>query len=163
MNQQHQEDESRERLAYNTYRGGFSRNHPPLWQDLEPWVRDAITVAYLQGKLDRGHALSLQDHAPKESAPTPADLLAAAREAFLDLRADAQRWDEDVDGDTDSNGRTVVYVNYHATFGNRQLEDLCEALGIRVPFGETAGDAIDRVIADGAAAMVAEEQTEAKS
>lgn len=54
MNRRHEEDEDRERLAYNTYRGGFSKNHPPLWQDLEPWVRDAITVAYLQGKLDGG-------------------------------------------------------------------------------------------------------------
>lgn len=44
----------RERLAYNTYRNGFSKNHPPHWQNLEPWVRDAITVAYLQGRLDGG-------------------------------------------------------------------------------------------------------------
>jgi hypothetical protein len=42
----------RERVAYDTYRNGFSKNHPPLWQHLEPWMRDAITVAYLQGKLD---------------------------------------------------------------------------------------------------------------
>lgn len=55
MNRRFEEmDENRERLAYNTYRSGFSKNHPPLWQHLEPWVRDAITVAYLQGKLDRG-------------------------------------------------------------------------------------------------------------
>jgi len=25
---------------------------PPAWRDLEPWVRDAVLTAYLQGKLD---------------------------------------------------------------------------------------------------------------
>lgn len=45
---------NRERVAYNVFRGGFRADAkpPPHWDDLEPWVRDAVTVAYLQGKLD---------------------------------------------------------------------------------------------------------------
>jgi hypothetical protein len=44
----------REQLAYDVFRGGFRAGAkvPPHWDDLEPWVRDAILVAYLQGKLD---------------------------------------------------------------------------------------------------------------
>jgi hypothetical protein len=42
----------RERVAYNVFRNGFSENAPPVWDDLESWMRDALTVAYLQGTLD---------------------------------------------------------------------------------------------------------------
>lgn len=48
--------EDRARLAYETYRGGFREDAPcpvPHWDDAPTWVRDAIHVAYLQGKLDR--------------------------------------------------------------------------------------------------------------
>lgn len=41
-----------EQDAYNIYRGGFSQNPPPHWDDLEPWQRDAMTVCYLQGTLN---------------------------------------------------------------------------------------------------------------
>lgn len=41
--------------AYNTFRGGFRDDAPcpvPSWDDAPDWVRDAVKVAYLQGKLD---------------------------------------------------------------------------------------------------------------
>jgi len=44
----------RAKLAYDTFRGGF-RDAPcpiPRWDDAEAWVRDAVTVSYLQGTLD---------------------------------------------------------------------------------------------------------------
>lgn len=85
---------------------------------------------------------------PLEPVPTAADLIHKAREAVLNLRADATRWEEDVDGDIGLNGRTIMTVRYHATFDHDLLADLCEAVGIRVPFGETAGDVIDEIIAN---------------
>jgi hypothetical protein len=44
----------RAELAYSIYRGGFSdaAKMPPHWSELPSWIRDAITVAYLQGKTD---------------------------------------------------------------------------------------------------------------
>lgn len=49
------EQPPRARTAYDIYRGGFRTGAavPPHWDDLPPYVRDAITVAYLQGTLDR--------------------------------------------------------------------------------------------------------------
>lgn len=44
----------RTELAYSVFRGGFRKGShaPPHWADIEPWMRDAMLVAYLQGKLD---------------------------------------------------------------------------------------------------------------
>lgn len=43
----------RAQLAYNVFRGGFPKEkRTPRWTDLEPWMRDAMLVTYLQGKLD---------------------------------------------------------------------------------------------------------------
>lgn len=45
----------RANFAFNIFRGGFPNGHPnrpPHWDDLPPWIRDALTIAYLQGKLD---------------------------------------------------------------------------------------------------------------
>lgn len=46
--------DDRAQVAYDAYRSGFSRGHvvPPLWAELESWMRDALIVTYLQGKLD---------------------------------------------------------------------------------------------------------------
>lgn len=43
------------KAAYSIYRGGFREGMkiPPHWDDLQPFMRDALTVVYLQGKLDR--------------------------------------------------------------------------------------------------------------
>lgn len=40
--------------AYAIFQGGFRSAFmtPPHWDALEPWMRDAIKVAYFQGKLD---------------------------------------------------------------------------------------------------------------
>jgi hypothetical protein len=48
--------EDRIKIAYNTFRSGFSdptKCPAPSWNDAPAWVRDVVTVAYLQGKLDR--------------------------------------------------------------------------------------------------------------
>lgn len=43
----------RARLAYDTFRLGFKVAVAiPPWDAAPPWVRDVVTVAYLQGKLD---------------------------------------------------------------------------------------------------------------
>jgi hypothetical protein len=43
----------RVQIAYNVFRGGCRvANAPPHWLDLEPWMRDAMLTAYLQGTLD---------------------------------------------------------------------------------------------------------------
>ena len=41
--------------AYYTFREGFGfgADRPPEWSKLKSWMRDAMIVAYLQGKLDR--------------------------------------------------------------------------------------------------------------
>lgn len=71
--------------------------------------------------------------------------LALARDCLLNLVADAKRFDEDVDGD-EVNGRAVVYIAYHITTDESQLRDLAEALGIRLGWNETVGDALKRAI-----------------
>jgi len=46
-------------LAYSTFRGGCREdNAPPRWGELEPWMRDAMRVAYLQGTLDAPESLT---------------------------------------------------------------------------------------------------------
>jgi hypothetical protein len=43
----------RARLAYETFRGGFSDvTKIPRWEKAPGWIRDAVLVAYLQGTLD---------------------------------------------------------------------------------------------------------------
>jgi hypothetical protein len=53
--------------AYAAFRGGFRSNtHAiPPWEDLEPWMRDMVKVAYLQGKLDSSAVVK----APKKAKP----------------------------------------------------------------------------------------------
>lgn len=47
-------EDDRAQTAYDAYRNGFSRGHviPPPWNELDSWMRDALIVTYLQGKLD---------------------------------------------------------------------------------------------------------------
>lgn len=46
--------EDRARVSYEAFRNGFDGGVlPPEWDKAPAWVRDAIHVAYLQGKLDR--------------------------------------------------------------------------------------------------------------
>ena len=73
--------------------------------------------------------------------------VAAARDAFLNMICDAQRFEEDVDGD-EVNGRTVITCDYHFTVEHDSLEELANALGIRRPVMamENIGDTIWRLI-----------------
>lgn len=72
----------------------------------------------------------------------------AAREAFLNLIADAIEWKEEPDGDIDSSGRMINCTTYHLITGYRELDELVEALGIDRRYDETAYQAIDRAISD---------------
>lgn len=73
------------------------------------------------------------------------DDITKAREAFLNMIADAVEWEEQPDGDVDSNGRMMDCTTYKLITGWRQLEELCEALGIeRKRMDENLMDAIDR-------------------
>lgn len=53
----------RAQKAYAIFRGGFRNDAttPPHWDNLEPWMRDAITVAHFQGKLDAPDPAALVD------------------------------------------------------------------------------------------------------
>lgn len=67
--------------------------------------------------------------------------LRGAREAFLDLIADAVEFKEEPDGDEGGD-----YTRYIIITGWQQLERLAEAFGIRRRFDESTGDAIKRAI-----------------
>jgi F420-0:gamma-glutamyl ligase len=71
--------------------------------------------------------------------------LEMAREALLDLIADAAKFEEDVDGD-EQNGRPIVIINYDLRVNERALRELAEALSVPIRLGETAGDALKRAI-----------------
>lgn len=47
------------KTAYETFRGGFGKNPCPAppWYEAPRWVRDAVLVAYLQGRVDKGAEL----------------------------------------------------------------------------------------------------------
>ncbi len=75
------------------------------------------------------------------------DAVDNARDAFLNMIADATRWDEDVDGDRDDDGRPIMTIDYHLTIGHSQLQELCDALGIKAKgYDETLKEAIDAAI-----------------
>jgi 3-deoxy-D-arabino-heptulosonate 7-phosphate (DAHP) synthase len=73
------------------------------------------------------------------------EAVALARECFLNMLADAKRFDEDVDGD-EVNGRAVMYVSYHITTDESQFRELVDALGIKVGWTESTFDAVTRAI-----------------
>ncbi len=79
------------------------------------------------------------------------EAVAMARECFLNMLADAKRFDEDVDGD-EVNGRTVMYVSYHITTDESQFRELVDALGIKVGWSESTMDALTRAIEEPAKA-----------
>jgi len=61
-----------------------------------------------------------------------------AREAFLNMIADAVRWEEECDGEE---------MYYHLTTRYVQLEELLKALGIEQGYAVSAGDAIEQALA----------------
>lgn len=44
----------RVKVAYETFTGGFADGKcpAPRWEDAPTWLRDALAVSYMQGKLD---------------------------------------------------------------------------------------------------------------
>jgi hypothetical protein len=60
-----------------------------------------------------------------------------AQEAFLNMIADAVKWEEE--GDEDG-------IYYHLTTRHEQLEALMEALGLNLDHLETPGMALDRYL-----------------
>lgn len=83
--------------------------------------------------------------------------LSDARDAFLNMIAEARRWDEDTDGEYDEGGaRTWTY--YFGEFNDHQVRELVEALGIQIDSRELSGDAIKRRLAADEAAFAAKVQ-----
>jgi hypothetical protein len=74
------------------------------------------------------------------------DAMEKVRDAVLNLRADAEKWDEDLDGDTDSNGRAVSYCFYNIRISESSLRELVEAVGIKVGWNRSAGEALDEYL-----------------
>lgn len=74
------------------------------------------------------------------------DPLTKAREAFLNLIADASEWEEDPDGDMNDAGAMIDLTTYKLRTGRMQLEELAEALGIKRAYDESVKDAIDRAV-----------------
>lgn len=73
----------------------------------------------------------------------------AAREAFLNMIADAEKWEEDVDGDCGDDGRSVMYINYDLRTGHSQLQELCETIGIEPKrYDQTLFERIDELISE---------------
>lgn len=76
---------------------------------------------------------------------THVDPVSIIRDCFLNMIADARRFDEDVDGDTDGEGGTIVTIDYHLTVGHSELGEFCETIGIKPSgFDETLFDAISK-------------------
>lgn len=101
-----------------------------LEQDLPRAERAGRLVAWLKVAYDVGREQALSE----------------AREAFFGLIADARRWDEDVDGDIDSDGRTQITITHFAEFHDSSLGELIETLGVKRRYDETARDALDRAM-----------------
>ena len=74
----------------------------------------------------------------------PEDPIPTIRETFLNMIADADKFEEEYDGDMGGGNTT-----YHTSLGGRQLEELCETIGIKTNWGESIGDAINRFIEQG--------------
>ncbi len=68
-----------------------------------------------------------------------------AREAFLNMIADAESWECDVDGDIDNNGRTVCYVTYSLVSSHHAMEEFLESIGIEPKRDESFFDAVNRM------------------
>lgn len=87
-----------------------------------------------------------------------ADPLAKARDAFLNLIADAKEFEEIYDGD-EVDGLAVSYVYYKLQFaGHLDIRALCEALGIKSKIGayhyeESPKETIERYIEEDVSAL----------
>lgn len=62
------DDPKRVMRSYDTFRAGFGEGplsswRPPHWIELDTWIRDALLVAYIQGKLDGASDAPANDRA----------------------------------------------------------------------------------------------------
>lgn len=68
-----------------------------------------------------------------------------ARDAFLNMIADADVWECDVDGDVDSNGRPLYSITYQLTSSHHGMEEFLETIGVTPNYMETFFDAVNRL------------------
>lgn len=54
-----------------------------------------------------------------------------ARDVLTFLFAECSKWEEDIDGDIDSNGREVQYSQHFVEFKGALLEELLDMAGIK--------------------------------
>jgi hypothetical protein len=77
----------------------------------------------------------------------PPDWRKIAREAFLDLVADAKRWDFEPDADVNDAGHWIDCSTVTLAVGLSSLSDFLNTIGIKYDESqETAYDSINRVI-----------------
>ena len=76
-------------------------------------------------------------HSSAEDGASIPTEIGAARDAFLELIANAYEFTEDVDGEYDHDGRARGWVTYSMRFSAGPLEDLIEALGIKRAIDQT--------------------------
>jgi len=74
------------------------------------------------------------------------DKLEKAREAFLNLIADAVDYEYNPDGDVTDSGYPIDCSTFKIVTRRSQMDELVEALGIPRRFDEDVADAIDRAI-----------------
>lgn len=90
------------------------------------------------------YAVPLEDiEAARSALLEPMDRLASAREAFLDMIADAVTWGRDEDADCDE-GQWRDLTTFKLVTKRTQLEEFASLLGIKRAFGECVFDAINR-------------------
>jgi len=75
-----------------------------------------------------------------------ADPLSDAREAFLNMVADAKKWEFETDGEYDDDGRPHCWCTVTMASGHSQVQELCDALGMTGPYDEALEDRIARYI-----------------
>lgn len=111
--------------------------------------KTATCLADYEERCELAHDIEAQARLLEERTRERDDALgqiAAIREQFFSLIADARRWDEQVDGDADEYGRPIVTVDYFAEFTHATVADFIETLGVKRAFDETAGDALSRAM-----------------
>ena len=67
-----------------------------------------------------------------------------AREVLTFLFSECSKWEEDIDGDIDSNGRAVNYSNHFVEFKGGLLEELIDMAGIKPRMFESPLEALAR-------------------
>lgn len=74
------------------------------------------------------------------------EALDAARDAFLNMVADAKQWEFETDGDADDEGRMYSWTTVTMVSDQSQVRELCDALGMTGPYDELIEDRIQRYV-----------------